>query len=192
MICCIDLCKSFGNQNLFKDLSFSVFPGSSWTITGRSGVGKTTLLRILCGLEEADSGQILRVKELRLSVVFQEHRLLEEASVWHNLALVLDAPKRALVDEALEHVGLTGLSRAPVSTLSGGMKRRVALLRALLHHSDVLILDEPFKELDDTTKKQAADAVSFYRQQRSLVMSCHNKEDATLLGVEQWIHLPCQ
>ena len=156
-----------------------------------SGSGKTTLLRILMGLEQADHGLILAdgtpqdMSSLPASAVFQEDRLCESFSPIENVAMCagrsLKAPRikwelaRLLPEECLNR---------PVSTLSGGMKRRVAVARALLIPSHILLMDEPFTGMDDELK---CNVISYIREKqdgRLLILSTHQEEDVELIGGE--------
>ena len=142
------LCKSFGGRTVLRDLTFTAGPGIT-AVMAPSGTGKTTLLRILLGLERPDSGTVEGLAGKRLSAVFQEDRLLEHLSADGNLRFVLGraydpAAARALLDR----LGLPDTGPQPVREFSGGMKRRLALARALLAPFDALSLDEPFTGLD--------------------------------------------
>jgi len=132
-------------------LEFKLAAGEFAAIVGPSGAGKTTLLKIIAGLDTRFEGRIGLAPETRLGFVFQEPRLLPWLSVADNLRLV----KPDLDDDALEasllRVGLAGQSRSYPLKLSGGMQRRVALLRAFLIRPELLLLDEPFISLDAPT-----------------------------------------
>ena len=180
--------KSFGDEEVLKDLSLAFPAGSRTLLSSPSGTGKTTLFRLLLGLEKPDSGTVAFFKEdgapaaPRFSAVFQEDRLLEGYSAVENLRLAVGnvyspselsaAASRLLPEESL---------KKPVSEFSGGMKRRTALLRALLAPSDILIMDEPFTGLDAGTKQTAAAMVLEFLGGRTLVFSSHSEEDAALL-----------
>ena len=142
------LCKSFGGRTVLRDLTFTAGPGIT-AVMAPSGTGKTTLLRILLGLERPDSGTVEGLAGKRLTAVFQEDRLLEHLSAEGNLRFVLGrvydpAAARALLDR----LGLPDTGAQPVREFSGGMKRRLALARALLAPFDALALDEPFTGID--------------------------------------------
>ena len=148
-----NLCKSFAGKPVLRDFSAVLPVGQVTGLMAPSGAGKTTLLRILMGLERPDGGTIDGLAGLRLSAVFQEDRLCESFSPIENVAMCagrsLKAPRikwelaRLLPEECLKR---------PVSTLSGGMKRRVAVARALLIPSHILLMDEPFTGMDDELK----------------------------------------
>ena len=147
------LCKAFDGKQVLRDFSAALPAGQVTGLMAPSGAGKTTLLRVLMGLETPDRGTITGLEGLRLSAVFQEDRLCENLNPVSNLRLVTPALSRTAAAEALAAVGLTDCQRQPARELSGGMRRRVAILRALLAEYDLLFLDEPFKGLDQETKE---------------------------------------
>ena len=153
------LCKSFGGRTVLRDLTFTAGPGIT-AVMAPSGTGKTTLLRILLGLERPDSGTVEGLAGKRLTAVFQEDRLLEHLSADGNLRFVLGraydpAAARALLDR----LGLPDTGAQPVREFSGGMKRRLALARALLAPFDALALDEPFTGVDPARVRRLMDAL---------------------------------
>jgi sulfonate transport system ATP-binding protein len=166
------------------------FPaGSITTVVGRSGCGKTTLLRLLAGLTEPSSGKVRRDHAHSIGVVFQEPRLMPWLDVVANVAFPLrnrlsDADITTRVDEALTLVGLTDARRALPAQLSGGMAQRVAIARALAQQPDILLLDEPFSALDAFTRRSLQHVlVNVWRQRRStVVLVTHDVEEAVLLG----------
>jgi NitT/TauT family transport system ATP-binding protein len=175
------LSKSFGENHVLKDLNLT-FPGKEITcIMGPSGCGKTTLLNILMGLTRPDKGIVEGIPKSK-SAVFQEDRLCQSFNAVSNVRLVCD--KR--VDDAkiishLERVGLKDSCKKPVRELSGGMKRRVAIVRAILAPSEILFLDEPFKGLDDETKKATMEYVKENIVGKTVIMVTHNIEEVRAL-----------
>jgi NitT/TauT family transport system ATP-binding protein len=144
--------KSFAGQLTLRSISLEVAPSEIFCILGPSGCGKTTLLNLVAGLLTPDAGEIVR--PARLGYVFQEPRLLPWRTVQENVAfglkaLGMPADQRAAVAAAyLERLGLAGVAGDYPHQLSGGMRQRVALGRALAIDPDLLLLDEPFKSLD--------------------------------------------
>ena len=153
-----NLCKSFAGKPVLRDFSAVLPVGQVTGLMAPSGAGKTTLLRILMGLERPDGGTIDGLAGLRLSAVFQEDRLCDNLDPSANIRLINPTLGRRETEDALAAVGLAGCLRQPARELSGGMRRRVAILRALLAEYDLLFLDEPFKGLDrETTETVMAD-----------------------------------
>ena len=175
------LCKCYDGAAVLQNVSFTAQAGLT-RITGSSGIGKTTLLRILLGLETADSGTT-NADSLRWAAVFQEDRLLEQLDAAGNLRFALgaayDAPAAAAL---LTELGLGEVGGKRVRNWSGGMKRRLALARALLAPSDALALDEPFTGLDADNRAAARRCIERAAQKKLVLLVSH--EDDGLVGAE--------
>ena len=176
------LYKSFGDKVVLRDFSARFPLGAVTAVMAPSGGGKTTLLRILMGLEAADSGTVEGLAGLRQSAVFQEDRLCEALSAAANIRLVNPALSKGEAEAMLRELGLGDSLGQPVRTLSGGMKRRVAILRALAAEYDVLFCDEPFKGLDQATKAQVLDYFLARTQGKTVLVVTHDPEEAKSLG----------
>ena len=176
--------KSFGEKSVLNNLSVEFKNGSRTCIMGASGSGKTTLLNVIMGLIKPDSGEMIDPPS-RIAAVFQEDRLCEPYSAVKNVFAVTgkDVAEDKIV-ALLRELGLEGSEHLPVSTLSGGMRRRVALARALLARGDMLILDEPFKGLDEETRANVIDVINRYTKGKTLIVSTHDIRDASDLGAE--------
>lgn len=174
-----EVSKSYDKKVLDK-VSFTVEPGSIMVITGPSGKGKTTLLNIMMGLVSPDSGEVIGIPEKK-SCVFQEDRLLENFTVEENLKLVSDLPVEELKKECSILLGEKEFSQK-VREFSGGMKRRVSILRALLTSSEVIFMDEPFKGLDVELKKKVIRYTLEKRKDRTLFVVTHDISEAERLG----------
>lgn len=183
------LTKSFGDNVVLDNFNTSIPLGQVTLLSAPSGRGKTTLLRILMGLETADSGHILGLDGLKLSVVFQEDRLCKNLSALSNIKLVSPQLKNETIIEALNKIGLEGFAHCPVSELSGGMRRRVAILRALMADYDILILDEPFKGLDMETKELVMSDVKQRSEGKTVIIVTHDPSEATTLNAVKTIAL---
>jgi len=173
-------------KQVFSGLDLFIPYGKVTCLMGKSGCGKTTLLKMLLGFETPDSGSIEGVPE-KAAVVFQEDRLAEDFSVLANVLLPFDRlsreeqerlEKKAL--ELLARVGLREEANKKVRLLSGGMKRRVAIVRALMPESDLLILDEPLKGLDEKNRNTMIEVLRSYG--KTILMVTHDPEEAKLLG----------
>ena len=181
--------KSFEDLKVLEDISIDFVQGGTTCILGPSGCGKTPLLNIISGIEKADSGEVLGFSDSDLSFVFQEDRLIPWRTVKENLKFVLSGKpeindRGKLVEEYLEKVNLLEYRDYYPSELSGGMKKRIGILRAFIYPSSLLLMDEPFSSIDITNKKVIMD---FFRElmdmeNRSCVLVTHDLEEAIRLG----------
>ena len=162
------------------------FSEGCWCLMGPSGAGKTTLLRLICGLEKPDNGRILLPPGSRFGVVFQEDRLCEGISAVKNLQLVCEKKK---AEAMLREILPADCLGQPVRELSGGMRRRIAVARAMAAESEILLMDEPFTGLDEATKRQVIGFVLRHQNGRLLIAATHQEEEvrafhARILRVE--------
>ncbi len=183
------LCKAFDGKQVLRDFSAVLPAGQVTGLMAPSGAGKTTLLRILMGLETQDRGIITGLDGLRLSAVFQEDRLCENLNPVSNLRLVTPALSWEAAEAALATVGLTDCPCQPARELSGGMRRRVAILRALLTEYDLLFLDEPFKGLDQETKEIVMADTRRRCAGRTVLFVTHDPAELEALGAVQRLEL---
>lgn len=180
-----NLSKKYKNKIVLKDFSAVIKEGKTTVIMAPSGMGKTTFIRILSGLEKADSGTIEGIEGKKISMVFQEDRLCSNLNAVSNVRMVCNKSiSRKQIYDELAAVGLVGSETQPVSQLSGGMKRRVALVRALMAEYDLLILDEPFKGLDEENKKKVMDYAKRKTTGKTVILVTHEEEEAALMGGE--------
>ena len=194
-----NISKTYGDKQVLNRISKEFPSGETTVIMGASGCGKTTLLRVLLGLEMPDSGEVTGMPE-KVSVLFQEDRLCEDISAYENIALVLerkrtraqkDAQRRKIEQEAAQ-VGITAEDLTQnVMELSGGMRRRIALLRALLYDAECVILDEPFKGLDVTTKQIVMQYVKEKTVGKTTFLVTHDAAEADFFGGNRW-NLPTE
>ena len=169
MLDIIGINKSYENQQLLRDISFSIEKEEVVCLLGPSGSGKSTLLRLISGLEQPESGDILwqgssilniPVHQRKFSLMFQDYALFPHRTVFENIAFGLRMQKidqtsiQKRVQDLLSKVGLSNLSNRRVTSLSGGEQQRVALARALAPQPRLLMLDEPMGALDKTLKEQ--------------------------------------
>lgn len=173
------LTKSFGEVVALSPFSARVPAGEVTCLLGPSGCGKTTLLRLLMGLEAPSRGSFSGVPE-RVSVVFQEDRLLQSFSAVANIKAVVgkQTAEKEIV-ETLGALGLTGWEKTPVCELSGGMRRRVSIARALLFPAEVILMDEPFKGLDKGTKERVMTVVKERTRGKTLLLVTHDPQEAS-------------
>jgi NitT/TauT family transport system ATP-binding protein len=180
MIALIGIEKAYGEKRVLEGVSLTLPKGEVTALTGKSGSGKTTLSRILLGLERADGGRIEGAANLKKAAVFQEDRLCEHLSALDNLRLV-----GVSREDAIKHLDALGLANdrdERALKLSGGMRRRLALARAMAVGADLIVLDEPMTGLDGENKRLAADYVRDNRAQAALLLISHDPEDLMLLG----------
>ncbi len=174
--------KTYGKEQVLTGLSLTFPAGQVTCLRGPSGCGKTTLLRLIAGLEKPDGGTIEGVPA-RIACVFQEDRLCEDFTAVANIRLVTG--KRLSRQEIASHLREIGLGEnlaKPVREFSGGMKRRVAIARAVCYEGDLLMLDEPFKGLDERLREEVMDYVMRHARGKTVLCVTHDGAEAAYLG----------
>ena len=208
-----DLCKQFDGHLVLDHVSMELVSGHIYCLMAPSGTGKTTLFRILMGLEHADSGEIIvqrKTKEagqaaaekvadwqenetlqnLCIGAVFQEDRLCENLSAASNIRLVCtETITDRELEEAYKAVALTEVWQKPVRELSGGMRRRVSILRALLAESDCVIMDEPLRGLDEKTRAKTIDYILKKTEGKTLIFVTHEEKEAVWLKADRTVDI---
>lgn len=175
--------KAFGEKKVLRNATITLKDSGIYCLMGPSGMGKTTLLRILMGFETADSGEITGIRPDDITTMFQEDRLLMDLTVTQNVALVYKKrPAHKKLVKDLEQILPRECLNQPVRELSGGMKRRVALARAVHFESRMIVLDEPFTGLDHVTKENVIRYILAHLNGRILLVATHGMDDAELLG----------
>ena len=185
-----NISKSFGEKKVLSGFSEVIPQGKTTVIMGESGCGKTTLVNIIMGLEKTDSGEITGIPS-KISAVFQDDLLCEDFSAISNIRAVTGRKlsKNAAIS-AIKKLGLTDRDiSCPVRELSGGMKRRVAISRAILADGDLIIMDEPFKGLDEETRQNTINFVSKYTKSKTLIVITHSPGEAQLLCADKIIRM---
>ncbi|MEF8843305.1 MAG: ABC transporter ATP-binding protein [Haloarculaceae archaeon] len=191
-----DLTVAFEDLTALRDVTLAVEDGEFVTVIGPSGCGKTTLLRAVGGLQEPTGGRVsvggdspeTARSEGRIGFVFQDHALLPWKTAVGNVTFLRrmagKTPDREAARETLATVGLDGFADARPSELSGGMRQRVAIARALHLGADVLLMDEPFGELDELTREEMSVEIGRIRRQfrKTVLFVTHSIPEAVLLG----------
>lgn len=193
--------KSFGDTDVLHDIDLSVEPGTSLALLGPSGCGKTTLLRLIAGLEHPDEGEVMVGTQVmagpstwvppekrNVGMVFQDWALFPHLTVGKNVGYGLDRAERkgTRINEALDMVGLADLVDRMPDTLSGGQQQRVALARAIAPRPSVLLLDEPFSNLDSALRVGVRTEVHRLLIDLGItsIFVTHDQEEAFVLGDE--------
>jgi len=179
--------KSFEGLKVLENVSHVFLPAVTSSISGPSGKGKTTLINIILGLMKPDSGTVNIPREVRMSCVFQEDRLIEHMTARQNL--MLTSPKGADIDGALRALRLDPDNAERVAKYSGGMRRRVAIARAVLAVPDVLILDEPFKGLDADIRITSAEYILKNCPNACRILVTHDPDELELMQTKDTLAL---
>lgn len=177
---------SYGDKLVLKDFSLSFPQKGAVCLFGASGLGKTTVLRLIAGLEKPKNGSLEGFENKRITFIFQEDRLLPWRTAKENVALALgnttEAKEKALA--VLSSLGLENDADRYPDEMSGGMCRRVAAARALAPESDVILADEPFTGLDEENRRVLAAALREKAKNELVVVVTHIEDEAALLNAE--------
>lgn len=178
-----NLRKYYNHKKILSDLTFDVDDNQIVALVGPSGCGKTTLLNILSGLDSEYTGYVHNYFQ-KVGYVFQEDRILPWMTVFENIKIVREEGSNEEVQQFIDMAGLSGYENYYPEELSGGMKQRCAIARALYFGSDFLLMDEPFKSLDYILKQQMlSDLKKIQEQQRtSILMVTHDIEEAIFIA----------
>lgn len=180
------------NLQVLKDINLNIPDESITVILGKSGCGKTTLLRLIGGLEECTYGKIkilaseYNLKKPKVGIMFQESRLMRWLTVKENINFPLKNKKNEnfLVEKYLKLMGLEEFKYAYPNQISGGMAQRVAIARTLVYNPDVILMDEPFAALDYFTRKNLQDEIIkiFLTSKKNIIFITHNVDEAIYIG----------
>ena len=177
-----DIHKTFGSKEVLKGVSAVIDYGERVCITGASGCGKTTLLKIICGITEPDRGTISGTR-CKKSVVFQEPRLIPQMTAAANVELVIDRniPAKERAKQAVEWLKLVELEadadKYPPE-MSGGMQQRLAIARALAYDGEIMIFDEPFKAMDGAMKQRVISMCAEKTKGKTVIFVSHDEQEA--------------
>jgi putative ABC transport system ATP-binding protein len=201
------LAKRYGDSTVFANVQFDVMPGEFVAVVGESGVGKSTLLNCLAGLDSWDAGQVYLkgqslgemndtalalLRRQHIGFVFQAFHVLPHLDVAQNIALPLllqKKPDEARVQAMLQAVGLEGLGGRLPQQLSGGQLQRVAIARALVHRPALLLADEPTGNLDPSTSAKVLDVLLAQTRQEGAALVLVTHSDAAAARADRVLHL---
>ena len=190
-----NLCKRY-SQEVLKNFSLSVNEGEMVVLLGESGCGKSTFIRILAGLENADSGSVclngismderIPPNKRNIALVYQEPVLWNHMPVWKNIAYGMAKKDKKVIYELMDALEIGGLEKRFPEEISGGQAKRVALARALAADKGILLLDEPLSNIDEKTKlKNLEYLVQNYKDRKTILYVTHSKMEAGFLGCRQ-------
>lgn len=175
----IDISKSFEDKKILDKVNFTFPENKVVGIFGASGCGKTTLTRIISGIEEADEGEVIGIENKKISYVFQEDRLIESITALENVEAVCDDKNLCL--NLLYQLELSEAINKYPSQLSGGMRQRVSIARAMAFDGDIYILDEAFKGLDEGIKKKIMSLIKTKVSNKVCIFISHDIDEINKL-----------
>lgn len=182
-----DIRKTYHDKVILDGVTFSAKQGEIIGIFGPSGEGKTTLLHILMGLIRFDSGSVTGISG-KQAAVFQEDRLLENFNAVQNISFVTECSIDRIHNELLSVIPDLDMQKK-VGQMSGGMKRRLCIVRALITDADFIYMDEPFKGLDEKNKERTIQYVLNHKNERTIFIVTHDKTELDRMGVNKIIRL---
>ena len=172
--------------DVLKELNLSIKKNKITVILGRSGCGKTTLLRLIAGLEGVSLGEIKFKEQAKIGFVFQEPRLMPFLNVYENIVFALKKHEidEVKIDRLISMIGLSDFKFAAVSQLSGGMSSRVSLARVLAYEANLILMDEPFAALDAFTRASMQAEILKLQAGKTIIFVTHNVDEALYLADE--------
>ena len=174
-----NISKTFENK-IFENFSLDIPDGKTTVIMGKSGCGKTTLFNMLCGILKADGGEIHFSEAPVISAVFQENRLFETFTGYENLKAVTEDEEK--IRTVLEICEASDFADTKVKHMSGGMKRRIAIARALCFKANLYLMDEPFKGIDIAMKDRILFKIQQYLEGKTCVIITHDIAEAVKIA----------
>lgn len=172
--------------DVLRELNLSIKKDKITVILGRSGCGKTTLLRLIAGLENVSLGEIKFKGQAKIGFVFQEVRLMPFLNVYENIVFALKKHEIEVtkIDSLISMIGLSDFKFAAVSQLSGGMSSRVSLARVLAYEANLILMDEPFAALDAFTRASMQAEILKIQAGKTILFVTHNIDEALFLADE--------
>lgn len=176
---------TYKDKPILNGINLNIQEGKPIAVTGMSGCGKSTLLHIIAGLKTPTSGTITGLSDAGCAMVFQEDRLLENLTVLENLRFVCKNITREHAEHMLKQVGLENITGLYPTSLSGGMKRRVAVVRAIAFNRSPIIMDEPFNGLDKETKEKVMCLIKKNISDKIFLFVTHDQGDADYFNAQK-------
>ena len=172
--------------DVLKELNLTIKKDKITVILGRSGCGKTTLLRLIAGLEGVSLGEINFKEQAKIGFVFQEPRLMPFLNVYENIVFALKKHEidEVKIDRLISMIGLSDFKFAAVSQLSGGMSSRVSLARVLAYEANLILMDEPFAALDAFMRVSMQAEILKLQTGKTIIFVTHNVDEALYLADE--------
>ena len=172
--------------DVLKELNLTIKKDKITVILGRSGCGKTTLLRLIAGLESVSLGEIKFKEQAKIGFVFQEPRLMPFLNVYENIVFALKKYEidEAKIDRLISMIGLSDFKFAAISQLSGGISSRVSLARVLAYEANLILMDEPFAALDAFTRASMQAEILKLQAGKTIIFVTHNVDEALYLADE--------
>lgn len=181
--------KSFESKKIIENLNIEFPEKGIVCLFGESGIGKSTILNLVSGLINPDSGEIKEIENKKFSYVFQDDRLIEWLNVLENVMIVINwgqtSEKKKLAENFLNEFQLLDFKNKYPHELSGGMKRKLSIARALAFSGDVFLLDEPFKGLDEKSKQKAANIILSNAKNKLVILVSHEENEIKLMKVDK-------
>ena len=171
---------SFDKNEIISDFSLKIEKGKTYCIMGKSGIGKTTLLKLISGLQKCEKGEIVYSEDVKKSFVFQENRLIPWMSVYENLKYVTNDEKA--IKSALYATSLYDEREKKADELSGGMARRLSIARAIAFGGEVFFIDEPLYGLDIKTSEGILELIKKSLKDKTAIIITHSPEEAFFLS----------
>ncbi len=176
-----NITHGFNNRKLLINCSYNFEEGKTYVIKGESGIGKTTILNLICGYIKPQEGRVIILKNKIIEYMFQEDMLFQNLSILQNIELKAGALKEKNIEvehckisEYLKRVGLEQLRHEKISLLSGGERQRVQIVNSLLSNPDIILLDEPTSRLDEKNKKKIMELIEECFKDKTLIIVSHD------------------
>lgn len=181
--------KSFESKKIIENLNLEFPKKGVVCLFGESGIGKSTVLNLISGIIKPDSGEIKEIENKNFSYVFQDDRLIEWLNVLENVMIVINrgqtSEKNKIAEDFLNKFELLDFKNKYPQELSGGMRRKLSIARALAFSGDVFLLDEPFKGLDEKSKQKAANIILSNAKNKLVILVSHEENEIKLMKVDK-------